>query len=120
VFVLHRTGTSSVLIFPYNQGMADKDTAPARNPAAIQVDVLLEAQRAVGKRLTGLEEALEVARTAQERCRHDVQQLLTALYVELDTLNAVVLRIPVPRRCTTCFGVVSDALSSCPSCLQVL
>jgi len=98
-----------------------EDVKPdSRNPSEVQVDILLEAQRGLGQRITALENALDSSREEFRRREATCRDTLKDIYRELDTLNAVTFFQPVPRRCSYCFGTVEDELSSCPSCLRVL
>jgi hypothetical protein len=104
----------------YNDSMPEDVKPDPRNPSEVQVDILLEAQRGLAQRITALENELDTTREDFRRREAACRDTLKDIYCELDTLNAVTLRQPVPRRCSYCFGVVGDDLSSCPSCLRVL
>jgi hypothetical protein len=88
----------------------------ARNPAEVQVDLLLEAQRTVGKRLTALEQAVEHVADAVSTQGATVQRSLRVLQAEIDLLKQTVFRTPAPRRCPHCFLVVAVDVTECPSC----
>ena len=100
--------------------MPDDEKPDPRNLSEVQVDILLDAQRGLGKRITALENTMDAAREDFRRREATCHDVLKDLYRELDVLNAVVFHQEVPRRCSYCFGSVSDDLSSCPSCLRVL
>ena len=96
-----------------------EDPAPpmaARNPAEAQVDLLLEAQRTIGMRLTALEQAVEQVADAVSTQDATAQRSLRFLQAEIDQLKQVVFRTPAPKRCLHCFQVVSTDVATCPAC----
>ena len=100
--------------------MADKERLTSRNPAEIQLELLLEAQCVLGKRLTAYNESLDSFAEALVRRDRDLRRIIAMLYADMDDLAFEMLGTPVPRRCSHCFNTVTDDLSSCPGCLQAL
>jgi tRNA(Arg) A34 adenosine deaminase TadA len=101
-----------------------RDTAvtpmAARNPAEAQVDILLEAQRSIGKRLTSLEIAVAQLTDAVSLQDQVAQKSLRILHAEIEALRQLVTRDPAPRRCSHCFCVVNASATACPSCAKSL
>lgn len=102
---------------PHN---ADATPMAARNPAEAQVDILLEAQRSIGKRLTSLE--IAVGQMAETIALQDqgTQKAFRVLQAEMEALKQLVSREPAPRRCLHCFHVINTSASICPACQHSL
>ena len=98
------------------------DSAPssARNPAEVQVDLLLEAQRSISKRLTSLEGAMDRVLETCTLQGQAVQRSLRVLQAEIEALKQIVLQQPAPRRCLHCLHIVPALVSACPGCGQSL